>query len=128
MKRKNGTYRPQRRCCSTVKVENPVTVIVVSNRVARAKSDEPVAGGLAAALIPMVKDSGAIWGGSSGQTSDVSSRDSFSQIEPLGTSALATVDMPAKHYRGFYEGFANSALWAAVHSAAHLIHVAHGDY
>ena len=50
--------------------ENPVTVIVVSNRVARAKSDEPVAGGLAAALIPMVKDSGAIWVGSSGQTSD----------------------------------------------------------
>ena len=47
-----------------------MTVIVVSNRVARAKSDEPVAGGLAAALIPLVRDSGAIWVGSSGQTSD----------------------------------------------------------
>src|SRR6202021_3048635 len=100
MKRKKRTYRPQRRCCSTVKVENPVTVIVVSNRVARAKSDEPVAGGLAAALIPMVKNSGAIWGGSSGQTSDyAASRDCFSQIEPLGTGPLATVDMPPKHYR-----------------------------
>src|ERR1700722_4345189 len=98
MKRKNGTYRPQRRCCSTVKVENPVTVIVVSNRVARAKSDEPVAGGLAAALIPMVRDSGAIWAGSSGQTTDnVQNRVSFAQIEALGTGALATVDMPAKH-------------------------------
>jgi trehalose 6-phosphate synthase len=43
-----------------------VTVIVASNRVARAKSDEPEAGGLATALIPMVKDSGAIWVGSSG--------------------------------------------------------------
>jgi len=105
-----------------------VTVIVVSNRVARAKSDEPVAGGLAAALIPMVKDSGAIWVGSSGQTSDVSSRDWFSQIEPLGTGALATVDMPAKHYRGFYEGFANSALWPALHSRPDLIAVGSDDY
>jgi trehalose 6-phosphate synthase len=31
-------------------------------------------------------------------------------IESLGTGALATVDMPVKHYRGYYEGFANSAL------------------
>jgi len=109
--------------------ENPVTVIVVSNRVARAKSDEPVAGGLAAALIPMVKDSGAIWVGSSGQTSDyAASRDCFSQIEPLGTGALATVDMPTKHYRGFYEGFANSALWPALHSRPDLIQVGGDDY
>ena len=47
-----------------------VTVVVVSNRVARAKPDEPLAGGLAAALLPMVRDSGAIWVGSSGQSSD----------------------------------------------------------
>jgi trehalose 6-phosphate synthase len=75
-----------------------VTVIVVSNRVARAKSDEPVAGGLAAALIPMVRDSGAIWVGSSGQTTDnAPQKDAFAQIEALGSGALATVDMPAKH-------------------------------
>ena len=47
-------------------------VVVVSNRVAHAQPDEPIAGGLAAALIPMVKESGAIWVGSSGQTSDIS--------------------------------------------------------
>src|SRR3984957_16721693 len=129
MKRKNGTYRPQRRCCSTVKVENPVTVIVVSNRVARAKSDEPVAGGLAAALIPMVKESGAIWVGSSDKTSDYAiSKECISQIEPLGTGALVTVDMPAKHYRGFYEGFSNSALWPALHSRPDLIQVSADDY
>ncbi len=78
-----------------------MTVIVASNRVARAKSDEPVAGGLATALIPMVRDSGAIWVGSSGQTADAAhTKDSFARIEALGTGALATVDMPAKHYRG----------------------------
>ena len=32
-----------------------MSVIVVSNRVARAKTDEPIAGGLASALIPMVR-------------------------------------------------------------------------
>ena len=106
-----------------------MSVIVVSNRVARAKSDEPVAGGLAAALIPMVKDSGAIWVGSSGQTADgAQNKDSFAKIEALGTGALATVDMPARHYRGFYEGFANSALWPALHSRRDLIHVTADDY
>ncbi len=104
-------------------------VVVVSNRVARARPDEPVAGGLAAALIPMVKESGAIWVGSSGQTADTDRRkDSFAKIEALGTGALATVDMPAKDYAGFYEGFANSALWPALHSRADLIQVTDDQY
>ena len=100
-----------------------MNVVVVSNRVARAKPDEPMAGGLAAALLPMVRDSGAIWVGSSGQSGDGSpGRGSFARIEALGTGALATVDIPAKHYRGYYEGFANSALWPALHSRAGTSH------
>jgi trehalose 6-phosphate synthase len=105
-----------------------VKVIVVSNRVARAKADEPVAGGLAAALLPMVRDSGAIWVGSSGQTGSGTTRDSFAKIEALGTGALAVVDIPAKHYRGYYEGFANSALWPALHSRPDLIRVTADEY
>jgi trehalose 6-phosphate synthase len=106
-----------------------VSVIVVSNRVARAKSDEPIAGGLASALIPMVKESGAIWVGSSGHAGDAAqTRDSFAKIEALGRGALATVDMPAKHYRGYYEGFANSALWPALHSRPDLIQVTAEEY
>jgi trehalose 6-phosphate synthase len=108
--------------------EHHVNVVVVSNRVARAKPDEPLAGGLAAALLPMVRDSGAIWVGSSGQVDNTQTRDSFARIEALGTGALATVDMPAKHYRGYYEGFANSALWPALHSRPDLIHVTADDY
>jgi trehalose 6-phosphate synthase len=104
-------------------------VVVVSNRVARAKSDEPIAGGLAAALIPMVRDSGAIWVGSSGHTAaDSQGKDAVAKIEPLGTGALATVDMPADHYCGYYEGFANSALWPALHSRPDLIQVTGHDY
>jgi trehalose 6-phosphate synthase len=105
-----------------------VTVVVVSNRVAQAKPDEPVAGGLAAALIPMVKESGAIWVGSSGRVADASRTKDFAKIESLGAGALATVDMPAKHYLGYYEGFANSALWPALHSRADLIHVTAENY
>ena len=106
-----------------------MSVIVVSNRIMRAKSDEPVTGGLAAALIPMVKDSGAIWVGSSGETTDeANSQDSIARIETLGRGALATVDMPAKHYRGYYEGFANSALWPALHSRSDLIQVTTDEY
>ena len=106
-----------------------MSVVVVSNRVARAKTDEPIAGGLASALIPMVKESGAIWVGSSGHAGDAAqTRDSFAKIEALGSGALATVDMPAKHYRGYYEGFANSALWPALHSRPDLIQVTADEY
>jgi trehalose 6-phosphate synthase len=104
-----------------------VSIVVVSNRVARVQAEEPVAGGLAAALLPMVRDSGAIWVGSSGQPSE-GTRDSFARIEPLGTGALAIVDMPGKYYQGYYEGFANSALWPALHSRPDLIHVTADDY
>jgi trehalose 6-phosphate synthase len=116
----------QKGCCSTELENNRVKIIVVSNRVSRAKTDEPVAGGLAAALIPMVKESGAIWVGSSGHAGEATQ--TFAKIEALGSGALATVDMPAKHYRGYYEGFANSALWPALHSRPDLIQVTADEY
>src|SRR5256885_1246673 len=83
-------------------------------------------GGLAAALLPLVEKSGAIWVGSSGRVRD--GAQPFVEIEPLGTGALAMLDLPAAHYGGFYEGFANSALWPALHSRSDLIRVSHGDY
>jgi trehalose 6-phosphate synthase len=107
-----------------------VSVVVVSNRVVTpAKADEPIAGGLAAALIPLVRENGAIWVGSNGPAAEPGSRkDSFATIEALGTGALATIDMPAGHYRGYYEGFANSALWPALHSRPDLIQVTPAEY
>ncbi len=105
-----------------------MTVIVVSNRVARPKPDEPIEGGLAAALLPAVKHSGAIWVGSSGRLSDPAVKEPLAEIQPLGTGALATVDMPSAHYDRFYEGFANSVLWPAFHSRADLIRADLQDY
>src|SRR5215471_21357856 len=105
-----------------------MSLVVVSNRIAKIRPDEPVAGGLASALLPVVQSSGAIWVGSSGRVRDASRKDSFAEIEALGSGALATVDLPAAHYRGFYEGFANSGLWPALHSRADLVQVTVENY
>ena len=105
-----------------------MNLIVVSNRVSRGKVNEPMTGGLAAALLPVVEKSGAIWVGSSGRVRDGSQKEPFAEIEALGTGALATLDLPAAHYGGYYEGFANSALWPALHSRTDLIRVSPDDY
>jgi trehalose 6-phosphate synthase len=105
-----------------------VNLVVVSNRVARGKANEPMTGGLAAALLPVVENSGAIWVGSSGRVRDGFQKEPLAEIEALGAGALAMLDLPAAHYGGFYEGFANSALWPALHSRSDLIRVTQGDY
>src|SRR6201996_4254729 len=107
---------------------NPVNLVVVSNRVARGKANEPMTGGLAAALLPVVEKSGAIWVGSSGRVRDGSAKEPFAEVEPLGAGALAMLDLPAAHYGGYYEGFANSALWPGVHSRSELIRASPDDY
>src|ERR1700760_108572 len=107
---------------------DPVNLVVVSNRVSRGKPNEPMPGGLAAALLPVVEKSGAIWVGSSGRVRDGVQKEPFAEIEALGAGALAMLDLPAAHYGGYYEGFANSALWPAVHSRTDLIRATQEDY
>lgn len=105
-----------------------MSLVVVSNRITRGNANEPVTGGLAAALLPVVEKSGAIWVGSSGRVREGAQKEPFAEIEALGAGALAMLDLPAAHYGGYYEGFANSALWPALHSRADLICVSQGDY
>jgi len=105
-----------------------VKLVVVSNRVARGNANEPMTGGLAAALLPVVEKSGAIWVGSSGRVRDGAQKEPFAEIEALGAGALAMLDLPAAHYGGYYEGFANSALWPALHSRSDLIRASQDDY
>src|ERR1700686_2658854 len=107
---------------------SPVNLVVVSNRVARSNANEPMTGGLAAALLPVVEKSGAIWVGSSGRVRDGAQKEPFAEVEALGAGALAMLDLPAAHYGGYYEGFANSALWPALHSRADLIRASEEDY
>src|SRR6201992_694504 len=107
---------------------NPVSLVVVSNRISRGNANEPITGGLAAALLPIVEKSGAIWVGSSGRVRDGVQKEPFAEVEALGAGALAMLDLPAAHYGGYYEGFANPALWPALHSRADLITASQGDY
>src|SRR4030081_1404602 len=85
-------------------------------------------GGLAAALLPVGEKSGAIWVGSSGWVRDGAQKEPFAEIEALGAGALAMLDLPAAHYGGYYEGFANSALGPAFHPRPDLIRASQDDY
>ncbi len=105
-----------------------MNLVVVSNRVARAKANEPMTGGLAAALLPVVEQSGAIWVGSSGRLSPRAHGPVNMEVQALGAGALALLDMPANDYNAYYEGFANSALWPALHSRSDLIRASDDDY
>ena len=105
-----------------------MNLVVVSNRVARARPIEPMSGGLAAALLPVVENSGAIWVGSSGRVRQSLQKEPFAEVESLGAGALAMLDLPAAQYGGYYEGFAISSLWPALHSRSDLFRVTAEDY
>jgi len=79
-------------------------------------------------LSPCGHTYGAIWVGSSGKVRETTQRDAFAEIESFGKGAIATVDLPAEHYCGYYEGFSNAALWPAFHSRADLIRASQEDY
>src|SRR4029078_854759 len=72
--------------------------------------------------------SGAIRCARSGRVRDGHQKEPFAEIEALGTGALAMLDLPAAHYGGYYEGFADSALWPALHPRADLIRATQEDY
>ena len=86
-------------------------------------------GGLASALLPAVRKSGVVWFGSSGKLRETADgTPPLVQLETYGRGTIATVDLPAQHYSGFYEGFANSALWPLLHSRPDLARTNIRDY
>src|SRR4051812_39630421 len=105
-----------------------MTLVVVSNRVACPAADEPIEGGLAAALLPAVQTCGAIWVGASQRPQEIVAKESFATIECYGAGTIATVNLPKNQYHGFYEGFSNSALWPALHSRPDLIRTSSEEY
>lgn len=69
-----------------------------------------------------------IWVGATGRTRGATNKEPFAEIEALGKGALATVELPKAHYRGYYERFANSVLWPVLHSRADLVRTHAQDY
>ncbi|MGY4319561.1 alpha,alpha-trehalose-phosphate synthase (UDP-forming) [Bradyrhizobium sp. JR3.5] len=101
-------------------------LVVISNRVAPFDPTKPQTGGLAAALEPVVKRSGAVWIGSSENRGD-----GTEQPLPLvqtGEGHVARLDLPAAHYSGYYRGFSNSTLWPALHSLPDRMSGSEEDY
>src|SRR5271166_3765071 len=89
-------------------------LVVVSNRVAPITEGEPMAGGLAAGVLDALKQKGGIWFGWSGEiTGDAVAAAHVERT--VGSITLYTVDLSRRDYDEFYRGFANGALWPALH-------------
>jgi len=89
-------------------------LVVVSNRVAPISEGEPTTGGLAAGVMDALKQRGGIWFGWSGEVS--AGAESLPNPERIvGAITLYTVDLSRRDYDEFYRGFANGALWPALH-------------
>ncbi|MEX2697675.1 trehalose-6-phosphate synthase [Rhizobium mongolense] len=105
--------QPEERLDTSAQQAN-IRLVIVSNRLATFDRSQPKTGGLAAALEPVVERSGAVWMGSSGNLSDDSERPA--NLTQRGEGHVAGLDLPAAHYPGYCQGFANSTLWPALHS------------
>jgi len=88
-------------------------IVVVSNRVGPL-TDTGRAGGLAVALVDVLRERGGLWFGWSG---DVSTDGTFGPLrfQEDGNVSTATVDLTQADYDEFYAGFANRALWPTMH-------------
>ncbi|MFK4531912.1 trehalose 6-phosphate synthase [Bradyrhizobium ottawaense] len=99
-----------------------MNLVIVSNRVAGGNVNQPKTGGLEAALAPVVQQSGAIWVGPRRPS------EADQSVMALGGGRLVRVDLPAEDYRRYYEGFANSELWPALHSLTNRISSSEDNY
>ncbi len=88
-------------------------LIVVSNRVGPMK-DTGKAGGLAVALVDVLRERGGIW---FGWTGEISEAGTFSDLRREKSRAieLATIDMTPADSEEFYAGYANRTLWPILH-------------
>jgi trehalose 6-phosphate synthase len=98
-----------------------MNVVLVSNRVAFAGSTGGVQGGLAAALARAVEKRGAMWLGWSGNLSKGEGGPMLPSLSAAGAGTIATVDLPERHFTGFYNAMANSALWPLLHNRSDLL-------
>jgi trehalose 6-phosphate synthase len=98
-----------------------MNVVLVSNRVAFAGSTGGVQGGLAAALARAVEKRGAVWLGWSGNLSKADGGPVLPSLSAAGAGTIATVDLPERHFAGFYNAMSNSALWPLLHNRSDLL-------
>ena len=105
-----------------------MNLVVVSNRVARGKANEPMTGGSRRHCCRWWRNPARSGWVPAAASATAPKRSRSPKSRRLGAGALAMLDLPAAHYGGYYEGFANSALWPALHSRADLIRASQEDY
>lgn len=88
-------------------------IVVVSNRVGPL-TDTGRAGGLAVALVDVLKERGGLWFGWSGEVSEQGTYGAL-RFSESGNVSTATIDLAQADYDEFYAGFANRALWPTLH-------------
>jgi len=88
-------------------------LIVVSNRVGPLK-DSGQAGGLAVALVDVLRQRGGLWFGWSGEVSEAGTASEM-KVEDVRKVRLATIDVSPVDYDEFYKGYANRTLWPILH-------------
>ena len=91
-------------------------VIVVSNRVAVARDTATTkarAGGLAVAIESVLRETGGLWFGWSGELAPATS--SAPRLTKVDGVTYATIDLSAEDRAEYYNGFANRTLWPLFH-------------
>jgi alpha,alpha-trehalose-phosphate synthase [UDP-forming]/trehalose-phosphatase len=100
-------------------------IVAVSNRVSHGATGQP-AGGLAVAIAAALEETGGMWFGWSGETTDTPP--ATPQIDSSGPFTIATVDLSTDDFTGYYEGEANRTLWPLLHGRLDLAHFSRQNY
>jgi trehalose 6-phosphate synthase len=87
-------------------------LVAVSNRIT-IPGQASSAGGLAVGLLSALRQSGGVWFGWSGTTSDTPAAEPES-IEKEGIRYV-TIELPTRQFELYYNGFCNSTLWPLHH-------------
>ena len=101
-------------------------LVIVSNRVPPPRERGNLAGGLAVALRDAIQGRDTLWFGWSGANVSGDAPDA-PHIAKVGRLTFATLDLPEKEFRGYYEGFANGMLWPLLHSRIGLSQFCRAD-
>jgi trehalose 6-phosphate synthase len=94
-------------------------VVVVSNRVPVPQDNAARAGGLAVALLGLMRERGGLWFGWSGAVTEIPSPRPCT-VDHAGVR-YATLDLSEAEHRGYYTGYANGVLWPMLHTLPHLM-------
>jgi trehalose 6-phosphate synthase len=102
-------------------------LVIVSNRVPPPRERGNLAGGLAIALRDAIHGRETLWFGWSGGTVSGDEAPSSPAITTVGQLTFATLDLPEKSFRAYYEGFSNGMLWPLLHSRMGLAEFRRSD-